>query len=153
MESAGTNYGLTCSVCIDIPVSGHVDGLAKQTGGKTKATQDHIRASGEDDVGEGMWCKKGRKGEGGGGGTTVRLQWCGEQRMSWSSVLQNGLQLCWRLCVHQQGGFKFIMSRYMQPVEEAQYVWGWGLGLKTLAELWGWRCRRTDKWCNSNFCQ
>ena len=91
--------------------------------------------------------------QGGGGGSSVRLQWCGEQRMSWSSVLQNGLQPCWRLCVHQQGGFKFIMSRYMQPVEEAQYVWGWGLGLKTPAELWGWRCRRTDKWCNSNFCQ
>lgn len=32
----------------------------------------------------------------------------GEQRMSWSSVLQNGLQLCSRL--YQQEGFKFIMS-------------------------------------------
>lgn len=144
---AGTNYELTRSVRIEIPVSGHGDGLAKQTGGKTKAAQDHIRASG--------WgrCGRGNVMQGGGGGSSVRLQWCGEQRMSWSSVLQNGLQPCWRLCVHQQGGFKFIMSRYMQPVEEAQYVWGWGLGLKTPAELWGWRCRRTDKWCNSNFCQ
>lgn len=66
MESAGTNYGLTCSVCIDIPVSGHVDGLAKQTGGKTKATQDHIRASGGGRCGRGNVMQEGEKGGGGG---------------------------------------------------------------------------------------